>query len=106
MHWERPWAAGGGKPNLGCSVEEKMLEAIFKNEMIWVTKNKHSSLSLHKISTEFDNNLKTTLKWCWKMVFVHSLRCSPKNDSLLFLITAQIVEWKLEQLEVEDHKLT
>jgi len=40
------------------------------------------------------------------MVFVHSLRCSPKNDSLLFLITAQIVEWKLEQLEVEDHKLT
>jgi hypothetical protein len=40
------------------------------------------------------------------MVFVHFLRCSPENDSLLFLIATQIMEWKLEQLEVEDHELT
>jgi hypothetical protein len=70
-------------------------------------KIKHSNLSLHKMSIEFDNNLKTTLKWCYKKLFVHSLRCSPKNDLLLFLIVVQIVEWKLEQLEVvESHEPT
>jgi hypothetical protein len=52
----------GRRPNLVCSVEEKMLKSILKDEMIWQAKIKHLNLSLHKISIEFDNNLETTLK--------------------------------------------
>jgi hypothetical protein len=35
-----------------------------------------------------------------------SLKCSPKDDSLLYLITIQMVGWKLEQLKVEGHEPT
>ncbi len=30
-----------------------------------------------------------------------SLKCSPKDDSLFYLIAIQMVGWKLEQLEVK-----
>ncbi len=38
MHQERPQIIGWGRPNLVCSVEEKILEAILKDEMIGRTK--------------------------------------------------------------------
>jgi hypothetical protein len=43
--------------------------------MRWLGKQKakHLSLDLHKISIEIDNNLKTTLKWYWKIMFVYTL---------------------------------
>jgi len=36
----------------------------------------------------------------------HSLKCSPKDDSLFFLMAIQMVGWKFEQLKVESHKPT
>jgi len=36
----------------------------------------------------------------------HFLKCFLENDMFLSLIIAQMVEWKLEQLEVKGHKLT
>jgi hypothetical protein len=39
-------------------------------------------------------------------VYARSLRCFLKNDSLIFLIDAQHVGLKLEQLKVEGHEPT
>jgi len=33
-------------------------------------------------------------------------KCSPKNDPLVYLIVIQMEGWKLEYLQVEDHKPT
>ncbi len=54
MHWEKPWIVGWGKPNLVCSVKEKMLETILTNEMIgWV-----------EIQT-LEPRLAQDLNWMW-----------------------------------------
>ncbi len=39
-------------------------------------------------------------------ICAYSMICFPKNDPFFFLIVAQMVGWKLEQLEVEGHKPT
>jgi hypothetical protein len=54
---------GWGRPNLVHNVEEIMLEAILKGEMIGrAKKTKHSNLGLCKILAEHDGHLKTTFK--------------------------------------------
>jgi hypothetical protein len=62
MHQEKPRSVGWGRPNLVCSVEEKMLETILKDGMTNEAEGKHSNLGLHKILAECNDNLKTTLK--------------------------------------------
>jgi hypothetical protein len=77
--------------------------------MGWLSgqKAKHSSLAMHKILVDHDDNLKTTMRWCLKMsALAHSLRCSLENNPLHFLIIIQMVGWKFEKLEVENHEPT
>jgi len=45
-----------------CNDEKKMLKAILKYGMLDRQKAKHLSLSLHKISTKINDNLKTTMR--------------------------------------------
>jgi hypothetical protein len=53
-----------------CNDEEKMLEPILKDGMLDTQKGKHLSLSLHKISTKCDDNLK------------NNFEMMPKNECL------------------------
>jgi hypothetical protein len=70
-------------------------------------KSKHPNLGLCKISTKCNDNLKTTLRWCWKMnVHAHSLKCSIEDDLFFYLIIAQIKGCKSKQLEAKKSRWT
>ncbi len=72
--------------------EEEMSKVIIKDGMTKQAKNQALNLSLNKILAKRNDNLKTTLKWCWKMnVHARILRCSPKDDSFVSLIIVQML---------------
>jgi hypothetical protein len=97
MHWKRPWVVGWGRFNLVRNVEDKISKAILKDGMVKRVESQAFKLGLHKISTECNNNLKTILKWSWKMsVRAHSVRCFPEDNLLLSLIVIQMVGWQFE----------
>jgi hypothetical protein len=64
--------------------------------MEWLGKQKAKlpSLNLHKILVERDDNLKTTLKWCYKMnAHAWSMKCFLENDLFLSMKTIQMEAW-------------
>lgn len=76
-------------------------------EWLGEQKGKHPSLTLHKILIEHDDNLKTTLRWCYKMnIHACSMKWSPKNDSFLSMTTIQMEGWKPKQFKIKGHEPT